>query len=50
MGRGDGGWDRGGLKEERGGDGEGKEEEEVSIPEYAHAVNTTCKVKSFPRR
>lgn len=49
MGRGDGGWDRGGLKEERGGDGE-KEEEEVPIPEYAHAVNSTCKVTKFPRR
>lgn len=29
------------MGEERAGDGE---EEDVSIPEYAHAVNTTCKV------
>ena len=34
-------WDREGMGEERAGDGE---EEDVSIPEYAHAVNTTCKV------
>lgn len=40
------------MREEGGGNGEEDEEkeEEVSIPEYAHAVNTTCKVKSCPCR
>ncbi|CAN0029337.1 unnamed protein product, partial [Laminaria digitata] len=40
--RGEDGWGRDGVGEE--GRGDGEEEEDVSMPEYAHAVNTTCKV------